>query len=95
VHGGDSMEVKYAIALFGCVPLMIMLVSSWYFQAQMNKSHQKLINTQQDTISKLLNREPVTYAEVGNTNRPKVEKTVYAAWGNQTVNLDTEDGSHG
>jgi hypothetical protein len=83
------MEVKYAIVLFGCLPLMIMLVSSWYFQSQMNKSHEKLVNAQQDTINKLLNREPVTYVETGQ-KQPKQSKESYAAWGNQTVDTSEE-----
>ena len=84
------MEPKWAIAFFVVIPLLIMLVSSWWVQSLMNKSKDKLIWAQQDTIQKLLNREPVTYAEAG-AKPPKKNTEQYVAWGNTTVDMDEVD----
>lgn len=46
-----------------------------------------LINRQNDTIQRLLDREPVTYAEV-NKEPPKRTTERFAAWGNQIVDMD-------
>ena len=51
---------------------------------------QKTIDRQQDTIQHLINRDPVTYEETGQ-KPPKPQKEVYAAWGNQVVNLDEDE----
>lgn len=51
---------------------------------------QRTIDRQQDTINRLINREPVTYAETGQKS-PKPVKEVYAAWGNQMINIDEDE----
>ena len=56
----------------------------------MTRSKDKLIQAQQDTIQKLLNREPVTYAEVGQEpNKPITER--YSAWGNRIHDIKDFD----
>jgi hypothetical protein len=92
VDGGEIVEPQWAISAFVVLPLLIMLVFSWFFQAKISESKERLIQAQQDTIHKLLNREPVTYAEVG-TKPTKKATDVYAAWGSQMVNID-EDEQH-
>lgn len=52
-----------------------------------NKNHRKDIQTMSDTIQKLLNREPVTYKEVGKTE-PKEEEVRYSAWGSRMLTKD-------
>lgn len=84
------METEWAISVFIVAPLAIMLVSSWFIQSHMNKSNEKLIHAQQDTIQRLINREPVTYEETGQTPR-KQERTVYAAWGAQMVDMNEDE----
>lgn len=50
----------------------------------------RTIKQQQETINRLINREPVTYAVVGTTpKRPSKER--YAAWGNEMVDLDEDE----
>ena len=59
-----------------------------------NREHRRTVNRLNDTIQRLVNREPVTYKEVG-AKPPKPNREVYAAWGNQMVNMDEdvkEDG---
>jgi hypothetical protein len=85
------MEAKWAIALFAVVPLVIMLISSWRIQRKMDESNNKLIKAQQETIQRLINREPVTYQETG-AAPPKQSRETYAAWGAQMVNLDEDEG---
>lgn len=49
---------------------------------------QRTIESQQQTIQKLLNREPVTYKETG--QQPKKTRTVYSAWAGEEVDLNEE-----
>ncbi len=49
----------------------------------------KLIQRQQDTIQRLVNREPVTYAETGAEPRKPIKES-YAAWGNQMIHIDDD-----
>jgi cytochrome oxidase assembly protein ShyY1 len=51
------------------------------------RNQQKTIKAQQDTIQKLLNREPVTYKEVGKPE-PKEEEVRYSAWGSRMLTKD-------
>ena len=55
-----------------------------------NREHSRTVTRLNDTIIRLVNREPVTYQEVG-VNPPKPDRTVYAAWGNQMVNMDEDE----
>lgn len=76
------------MAFFVVIPLVVLIVSSWWAQVYINKSKDRLIWAQQETMQKLLNREPVTYAEVGQEpNKPNTER--YSAWGNRIH--DTKD----
>lgn len=65
-----------------------LLLLVWYMIKQASNM-QRTIDRQQDTINRLINREPVTYAETGQTPQ-KPERLAYAAWGNQIVNLDED-----
>lgn len=55
-----------------------------------SKRFKTAIDRQNDTIQRLINREPVTYAEV-NSKPQKPQKEIYAAWGAQMVDLDEEE----
>lgn len=60
-----------------------LLVFAWY----MVRSHERLqrtVDKQQDTIQRLINREPVTYTEVGQ-NAPHTAREFYSAWGGETI----------
>lgn len=79
----------------GIEAIMLIVVTSVFglkiFADQYEKRQlQRTIDRQQDTIQRLINREPVTYSEVGRTPT-KPSREVYAAWGNQTVNLDEDE----
>ena len=50
---------------------------------------QRTIDRQQDTIQRLINREPVTYAETGQEQH-KAPRQFYAAWGAQIVDLSED-----
>lgn len=52
-----------------------------------NREHRKQLQAQQDTIQKLLNREPVTYKEVG-AQPPKPDTDRFVAWGGTIANRD-------
>ncbi|CAM4098467.1 hypothetical protein L1N85_10730 [Paenibacillus alkaliterrae] len=53
-------------------------------------SLQRTIYRQNDTIQRLISREPVTYQEVG-AKPTKPNREVYAAWGNQLINIDEDE----
>lgn len=75
----------YYIALFICIFVL-------FLQHMHVKGLQRTIDRQHDTIQKLINREPVTYEEVGQkATRPVQER--YAAWGSQMVNIEEEEHS--
>lgn len=76
----------YYIALFICI-FSLLSVTVQYLHT---KHLQRTIDRQQDTIHRLINREPVTYTETGQTPQ-KDERFVYAAWGNQMVNIDEDE----
>lgn len=48
---------------------------------------QRTIEAQQDTINKLINREPVTYKEVGR-EKPKLDTDRPVAWGGTIMDRD-------
>lgn len=50
----------------------------------------RIVDSQRDTISRLINREPVTYQEVG-TKQSKPNREIYAAWGNQMVDMNEDE----
>lgn len=78
------MDTNNAIIAFVVTPLMIMLLSSWWLQSKINKSNEKLIQAQQETIYRLINREPVTYAET-NTEPTQPIQDSFSAWGNRML----------
>lgn len=49
-----------------------------------NKRLEQTIASQQDTIQRLVNREPVTYTEVGQ-DAPQPAREFYSAWGGETI----------
>lgn len=55
----------------------------WYITLKYDKLH-KLVTSQQDTIQRLVNREPVTYTEVGQ-DVPQPPREFYSAWGGETI----------
>jgi hypothetical protein len=60
-----------------------LLVFTWHIV----RSHERLqrtVDKQQDTIQRLINREPVTYAEV-NAEPPTAAREFYSAWGGETI----------
>ena len=70
------------IALVLAMALIVLMI---YTVMQYNR-FQHMIEQQQNTIQRLVNKEPVTYAEIG-TEPLKPERIVYSAWGNEEVNL--------
>jgi hypothetical protein len=76
----------WAIVAFVVIPLAIMLAVSWSIQSSQRKRYEKLIEGYTDTIQRLINREPVTYKEVGKeAPEPKYER--YSAWSGQTIDI--------
>jgi len=75
----------YDIFLGAFMASVMTSLVGWFSRRQL----QRTIDRQQDTINRLINREPVTYQEVG-TKPPKPNREVYAAWGNQMVNIDED-----
>lgn len=89
VDGGERMDYQLLGVFLVCFFIIILL---WIINKSTIKGLQSTIDRQQDTIQRLINREPVTYAEVG--SKPSKKSTdVYAAWGSQMVNID-EDEQH-
>lgn len=78
----EIMMGTFAIIAF----LGYLIGSMWVIKSQRGQ-----LERQQDTIKRLINREPVTYAETGTTPQ-KPSKEVYAAWGNQMLNIDEDEG---
>lgn len=66
--------------------LLLIVIAINHFEC---RSKQRIIDRQNDTIQRLINREPVTYSETGQPP-PKRSKEVYAAWGAQMVDLDRD-----
>lgn len=62
---------------------LILIVLVWYIIAKYEKLH-ALVQSQQDTIQRLVNREPVTYTEVGQ-DAPQPAREFYSAWGGETI----------
>lgn len=80
------MNDGYVLALVVCIFSMV-VTGIHYLYA---KNLQRIVSDQNETIQRLINREPVTYAETG--QKPyKVAKESYAAWGNQVVNIDEDE----
>jgi hypothetical protein len=70
------------VALFLGVSLLSL---TWYLVRSYERL-QKVIYIQQDTIKRLINREPVTYQEVGKeAPEPKYER--YSAWSGETIDI--------
>jgi hypothetical protein len=67
-----------------------LFLMAFIVQTYERRALQRTIDRQNDTIQRLINREPVTYAEVG-TNPSKPVRERYAAWGAQMVNLDEDE----
>jgi hypothetical protein len=84
------MDIEIIIFLAMIVLLGIKIFVDQYDKRQLHHT----IERQNDTIQRLINREPVTYAEVGKTP-VKPTREVYAAWGNQTVNIDEDESRSG
>lgn len=61
---------------------IIVSISALYIRKQ-----SRIIEQQQETIQKLINREPVTYKEL-NVEPPKRSTERYAAWGSQTFDIE-------
>jgi hypothetical protein len=82
--------VDYYIPSFW-IALTVLLMSlpiAHYYAAY--KTAQKNAEFQKDTISRLINREPVTYQEVNQTPpQPSTER--YNAWGNEIVDIRDSD----
>lgn len=79
----------YELSIVFMVTIFLFLCG---FLSQINDRRrlQRIIERQNDTIQRLINREPVTYAEVGAKPQKPVRET-YAAWGNQMVNIDEDE----
>jgi hypothetical protein len=75
--------MEIATILLTVVPLLVIV----WMQARASQDKEKLVQAQQDTINKLLNREPVTYAEVG---QPKKTREIYSAWAGEMVDMNEE-----
>lgn len=83
VHGGERMGLKvtYIICTSSLIVCFI-AYSLWII-----RSLQRTIKDQNETIQKLLNREPVTYKEV-NTQPPKLDTDRPIAWGGTIAGRD-------
>lgn len=90
VHGGEGMN-EAKIAILGLIICIIALVGFLVTTVMLTKGYRRTIDQQNATIQRLINREPVTYAETGTTLQ-KPSKEVYAAWGNQMLNIDEDEG---
>lgn len=71
--------MSWIAILFGAV-LIMMTINL----CRINIKQQATIDKQQDTIKRLLEREPVTYQEVGK-EPPKPSREYYSAWSNQII----------
>lgn len=65
------------------------LIATTCILCRMNIKQQATIDRQNDTIQRLISREPVTYQETGQAPQ-KPSKEIYAAWGSQMVDLDKD-----
>jgi hypothetical protein len=69
--------------------VLLMLIPIVHYRSN-SHTLQHIVNDQNETIQRLINREPGTYAETGQKpNKPA--KEAYAAWGNQVVNIDEDE----
>lgn len=75
-------DVAITLGIVSLALLVIIVCTSIHSSRQ-----QRTIDRQQDTIQKLLNREPVTYKEVGKAE-PKEEEVRYSAWGSRMLTKD-------
>lgn len=82
--GGDRLGQAIAIII-----LLVSAVAQLYVINRLHKSCIKTLSNQQGTIQRLINREPVTYQEVGKeAPEPKYER--YSAWSGEMVDINEE-----
>lgn len=79
----------YIPSVWIAVTVLILLLPIIHYRSRC-QSLQHTIDHQKDTIQRLVNREPVTYAEVGMKPQKPIRER-YAAWGAQMVDLDEEE----
>lgn len=73
----------YYIVLLICAITLLLSIG----QCIISKGLYRTIDRQQETIQRLINREPVTYTETGQPP-PKPVRESFAAWGNEVVNVE-------
>ena len=75
---------EIALVTTSALPLMFLIGG---VAAIMIRSQQTTINRQQETIQRLVSREPVTYVETGQ-KPPNPVRESFAAWGNEMINAE-------
>ena len=80
-YGGDRLGQALAFII-----LAVTLCAHILYVINRDRKYNKLIASQQDTIQRLVNREPVTYQEVGK-DAPEPICQRYSAWANETIDL--------
>lgn len=74
--------------ILGAVIAYLLIVNMIQFKR--NSNQVQIISKQNDTIQKLINREPVTYAETGTKPQNKPTER-YSAWAGQMVDMNEEE----
>lgn len=78
------------MVVLGLCIVLTSIVGLLITTTMLTKGYRRTIDRQQDTIERLINREPVTYAETGQKPTQPIKER-YAAWGNQMINLDEDE----